>query len=173
MIDWYKKVVFENYANFKGRARRSEYWYFALMNLIIAILTVIIDKSLGLKFGLNSIYGLLVFIPSQAVLVRRFHDIGKSGKLLLLFYLITFVLTIVMVASGVSVFMAAMNPDGMSPAGIGSLGLGFFIPGLLIFAMFVWMIILLATNGNSGPNKYGPDPKADGEEINEIGTEVV
>ncbi|MFY7957405.1 MAG: DUF805 domain-containing protein, partial [Flavobacterium macrobrachii] len=27
---WYKKVVFENYANFNGRARRSEYWYFIL-----------------------------------------------------------------------------------------------------------------------------------------------
>lgn len=45
MINWYKKVVFENYANFNGRARRSEYWYFTLMNLIIAILAMFIDKA--------------------------------------------------------------------------------------------------------------------------------
>jgi uncharacterized membrane protein YhaH (DUF805 family) len=32
MFNWWKKVVIENYANFNGRARRSEYWYFALVN---------------------------------------------------------------------------------------------------------------------------------------------
>ncbi len=82
MFNWYKKVVFENYANFSGRARRSEYWYFTLANFIIAIVTVMLDKALGLKFGTNSIYSLAVFIPGLAVAVRRLHDIGKSGKLL-------------------------------------------------------------------------------------------
>ena len=48
MIEWYKKVVFENYANFNGRARRSEYWYFILMNFIISIITMVIDKVAGL-----------------------------------------------------------------------------------------------------------------------------
>jgi uncharacterized membrane protein YhaH (DUF805 family) len=36
MIEWYKKVVFENYANFDGRARRKEYWMFFLLNFIIS-----------------------------------------------------------------------------------------------------------------------------------------
>ena len=172
MINWYKKVVFENYANFSGRARRSEYWYFALMNFIIAIITAIIDKSLGLKFGINSIYGLAVFIPGLAVAVRRLHDIGKSGKLLLLFYIIIIVLAIVMVVSGISVFMSAMNPSSMSPPDISALGIGFFVPLLLILAMCIWMLVLFFTNGDSGANKYGPDPKAEeGEVINEIGTE--
>ena len=166
MINWYKKVVFENYANFSGRARRSEYWYFALMNLIIAIITAIIDKSLGLKFGTNTIYSLAVFIPGLAVAVRRLHDIGKSGKLLLLFYVIIIVLAIVMVFSGISVFMSGVSPSSMS-----SLGIGFFIPLLLIVAIAIWMLVLFFTNGDSGPNKYGADPKSNGEEINEIGTE--
>ena len=166
MINWYKKVVFENYTNFSGRARRSEYWYFALMNLIIAIITAIIDKSLGLKFGTNTIYSLAVFIPGLAVAVRRLHDIGKSGKLLLLFYVIIIVLAIVMVFSGISVFMSGVSPSSMS-----SLGIGFFIPLLLIVAIAIWMLVLFFTNGDSGSNKYGADPKSNGEEINEIGTE--
>lgn len=85
MIDWYKKVVFENYANFNGRARRSEYWYFALMNLIILIVAAVLDNVLGLTFGalpygyLYLAFALAVFIPGLAVAVRRLHDVGKSG----------------------------------------------------------------------------------------------
>lgn len=171
MINWYKKVVFENYANFKGRARRSEYWYFALMNLIIAVLTAIIDKSLGLKFGTNTIYSLAVFIPGLAVAVRRLHDIGKSGKLLLFVYLAMIVLTIVMVVSGLSIFMAGMGASGIPD--FSSLGIGFLIPLILIIGLGIWMLVLFFTAGDVGGNQYGPDPKEDGEEINEIGTEQV
>ena len=85
MIDWYKKVVFENYANFNGRARRSEYWYFALMNLIILIIAAVLDSVLGFNFSplpygyLYLLVGLATFIPGLAVAVRRLHDVGKSG----------------------------------------------------------------------------------------------
>lgn len=85
MIEWYKKVVFENYANFKGRARRSEYWYFLLANMIISTIAVIIDSVAGLNFEplpygwLYFANALLVFIPGLAVTVRRLHDVGKSG----------------------------------------------------------------------------------------------
>jgi uncharacterized membrane protein YhaH (DUF805 family) len=85
MFNWYKKVVFENYANFNGRARRSEYWYYTLMNLIFAVLAMVIDNVAGLKFGplpygwVYVAYGLAVFLPGLAVAVRRLHDVGKSG----------------------------------------------------------------------------------------------
>ena len=85
MLQWYKKVVFENYYNFKGRARRSEYWYFALMNIIILIVAAVLDNVLGLTFGvlpygyLYVAFALAVFIPGLAVAVRRLHDVGKSG----------------------------------------------------------------------------------------------
>lgn len=180
MIDWYKKVVFENYANFSGRARRSEYWYYTLMTIIISIVLMLLDEALGLKYGatkssgiLNSLYSLAVFIPGLAVSVRRLHDIGKSGKLLLLFYVLMIALVIVMIVSGVSVFMSAMNPSAIDPSSVVSaLGLGFFIPLLLIFAIAIYMLVLFCTNGDTGTNKYGLDPKAEaGEEINEIGLE--
>jgi len=81
MIEWYKKVVFENYANFNGRARRSEYWYFILANTIISVilnnlLPLVITPKLAF---LGIIYSLVVLIPSIAVLVRRMHDTGRSG----------------------------------------------------------------------------------------------
>lgn len=85
MINWYKKVVFENYANFSGRARRSEYWYYTLMNIIIAVVMMILDKTLGTNFDplpygyLYMIYALAVLVPGLAVVVRRLHDVGKSG----------------------------------------------------------------------------------------------
>lgn len=85
MFNWYKKVVFENYANFNGRARRSEYWYFALMNFIVLIVAAVLDSTLGLNFSplpygyLYLVVALATFIPGLAVAVRRLHDVGKSG----------------------------------------------------------------------------------------------
>ena len=93
MIENYKIVVFKNYANFSGRATRSEYWNYLLATIVISIILRIIDSILGFNFdfsfGLNfgneksgilrSIYSLLVFLPGLAVMVRRLHDVGKSG----------------------------------------------------------------------------------------------
>nr|WP_294936609.1 DUF805 domain-containing protein [uncultured Flavobacterium sp.] len=87
MIDYYKKTVFENYANFTGRARRSEYWYFVLSNIIIFILLLFpavlmeeVSPTAAVAFWvLMVIYGVLILIPGFALIVRRLHDIGKSG----------------------------------------------------------------------------------------------
>ena len=88
-MEWYLRVMRDNYANFKGRARRREYWMFVLVQTIIMIGLMILDSVLGLDFELQGIslgYGYLYligfivhFIPSLAVLVRRLHDVGKSG----------------------------------------------------------------------------------------------
>ena len=85
MFNWYKKVVFENYANFNGRARRSEYWYFALVNLITLVIATVLDSTLGFNFAplpygyLYVLVALATFLPGLAVAVRRLHDVGKSG----------------------------------------------------------------------------------------------
>src|SRR5687767_10234277 len=92
MFQWYKSVVFDNYANFNGRARRSEYWYFSLVSTIFSIAAMLIDKLLGSGLGstgiIGGLYSLLVFIPSMAVSVRRLHDVGKSGWWLLVFFIV-------------------------------------------------------------------------------------
>ncbi|QCX02339.1 DUF805 domain-containing protein [Aggregatimonas sangjinii] len=93
MIDWYKKALVENYANFNGRARRSEYWNFTLVNVfviialyVIMILGAIADIPVLAGIGgiLVMIFALGTFIPHLAVAVRRLHDTGKSGAFLLL-----------------------------------------------------------------------------------------
>jgi uncharacterized membrane protein YhaH (DUF805 family) len=91
-MDWYLKVL-KQYADFSGRARRKEYWMFALFNLIFGFVAMVLDRQLGLSFNFNwnilgygwiwLIYCLAVFIPSLAVSVRRLHDIGKSGWMIL------------------------------------------------------------------------------------------
>lgn len=77
--DAVKSVVVENYANFNGRARRSEYWYFALASFIASF----ICGLLPIPF-ISILLSLALFIPSLAVCVRRLHDIGKSGWMYLL-----------------------------------------------------------------------------------------
>lgn len=76
-MNWYIKC-WQQYADFRGRARRSEYWYFVLFNLIVETVLEAIAYLLGANF-LLSIYGLAILIPSLAVGVRRLHDAGKSG----------------------------------------------------------------------------------------------
>lgn len=88
-MNYYLNVL-KNYAVFSGRARRSEFWYFTLFNMIFAFLAMGIDNVLGttlnmgyeisLPYGyIYIIYALATFIPGLAVLVRRLHDVGKSG----------------------------------------------------------------------------------------------
>lgn len=74
-MEWYLKVVRDNYNNFSGRATRQEYWMFFLFNMIFAIILFVLDPSMILYF----IYAFMIFIPGLAVATRRLHDIGKSG----------------------------------------------------------------------------------------------
>ena len=78
-MEWYLKVVRDNYANFRGRARRKEYWMFFLFNMLFAFITTAVDLVLGTFPLIYVIYILAVIIPSLAVFVRRMHDTGKSG----------------------------------------------------------------------------------------------
>jgi uncharacterized membrane protein YhaH (DUF805 family) len=81
----YYLEVLKKYTVFNGRARRAEYWYFILFNLIISIILGVIDGAAGLtSFGISNVYSLGVLIPSIAVGVRRMHDVGKSGWYLLI-----------------------------------------------------------------------------------------
>jgi len=80
---WYL-LALKKYAQFEGRSRRSEFWFFALFNLIIGLILGVIDTLLGLFGILSILYGLAVLIPGLAVGVRRLHDIGQSGWLMLI-----------------------------------------------------------------------------------------
>ncbi|EJZ58397.1 membrane protein [Pseudomonas fluorescens R124] len=74
----------KNYAEFKGRATRREYWMFVLINLGICIVMGILDAMLNTKGVLYNLYSLAMFLPSIAAGARRMHDTDRSGWWLLL-----------------------------------------------------------------------------------------
>ncbi|WP_341228567.1 DUF805 domain-containing protein [uncultured Arcticibacterium sp.] len=119
-----------NYANFEGRARREEYWMFILFHMLTSFILVMMGSILGeYTFILLLVYVFGAMIPNIAVLVRRLHDVGKSGW----FYFISLI--------------PLVGP--------------------------IWMIVLLCTDSDHGPNEYGENPKGIGnyedDEIDQIG----
>ena len=94
-MNYYLKVL-KQFADFNGRARRKEYWIYNIINSIIGGLLFFLDYLLGttidfLDLGegnslgiLYLVYALFVFIPGLAVAVRRLHDVGQSGWMLLI-----------------------------------------------------------------------------------------
>ncbi len=104
-MNWYLAVL-KNYAGFSGRARRTEYWMFFLINFIIVAVLDLIGLAVKLSTILGGIYGLAVLVPALAVGVRRLHDTGRSGWWLLI-GLIPVVGTIILI-----VFMATDGQPG-------------------------------------------------------------
>lgn len=94
-MDWYSYAININYFNFKGRARRKEYWMFTLINnaIIVSLYLATLYFSDIYSRDFNAIgfvltvffviYIIVTFIPSLSVTVRRLHDTGRSGWWLL------------------------------------------------------------------------------------------
>lgn len=90
-MDYFVKII-KNYANFKGRASRIEYWmgqlFFGIYYIVAIVLDMILESSfiiLESSFIITVIYFLALIVPMIAVLVRRLHDIGKKGTWLLIY----------------------------------------------------------------------------------------
>jgi uncharacterized membrane protein YhaH (DUF805 family) len=124
-MKWYLKVM-KQYADFTGRARRQEYWMFVLFNIIFSAAAGMVDGMLGMRSPetglgvIGGLYSLAVLVPSIAVGVRRLHDVGKSGWMLLI----------------------ALIPI------IGA----------------IWLLVLFATDGQPGENKWGTNPKEESDD---------
>ena len=86
IIGNYKNVLTNKYAMFKGRANRSEFWLFALVNVAISIvyqiLVSVLAGSTATTLIVSIIFGVIalaILVPGLALSVRRMHDIGKGG----------------------------------------------------------------------------------------------
>jgi len=81
--------AFKKYADFSGRATRTQYWMFVLIYTLIYIALVVIDSFLGVPI-LSSLFMLALIVPSISIAARRLHDTGRSGwwQLLILLPLI-------------------------------------------------------------------------------------
>ncbi|GAA0625740.1 DUF805 domain-containing protein [Kribbella sandramycini] len=97
-MQWFIDVITKRYAQFSGRARRKEFWFFQLFFFIGALVLSILDSLLGLEFYKSATYGsfgylavvfqLALLVPSIAVSVRRLHDVGRSGWWVLLSFVV-------------------------------------------------------------------------------------
>lgn len=162
-MKWFVKCI-RNYVNFSGRARRKEYWFFILFSVIFAIVARLLDWWIfGSTFQnptfpvVSFLLGLFLLLPQLAVMVRRLHDTGHSGHIVLWYYIFSIVWFIVVLAMGASYFFEAMSGNMALAMPLG-LTLVAGIGALVIFVWALYMLVLFCIRGDKGPNKYGPDP---------------
>ena len=147
--------VFKNYANFSGRARRSEYWYFVLFNFLVWLVFAVLGHMTltrtvgpGVESVINIfriIYALGVVTPGLAVGWRRMHDTGRPGW----FSLAPLIISVM------AIFTILSSPD----SDVASVGMA--VLSLVQIGLALAVFVCLSTNGDRGENKYGPDPKAE------------
>ena len=125
-----KTVLFQKYATFKGRASRSEYWWFTLFYALLGLISLISEI-------LNAVISLLILIPTIAVMVRRIHDTNNSGFLLL----------------GPIGFFAV----GGGILGAGGVNFGGFVL-ILGVIFYLYIFYLMIKKGDESENQYGPNP---------------
>jgi uncharacterized membrane protein YhaH (DUF805 family) len=105
------RICFTKYADFGGRASRSEYWWFFLFLLVVGALLGSADDNAPLY----ALFSLAVLLPSLSAAARRLHDCGRSGWWLLLWLLplLGFIVLLVMLAQPGE---AGSNDFGPQPA---------------------------------------------------------
>jgi uncharacterized membrane protein YhaH (DUF805 family) len=85
-MQWFS-LALSRYADFSGRSRRAEYWFFALISTLILVVLSLVDYAMGwmyvvdgLENGVLSTIALFaLLVPALSVGARRLHDIGRSG----------------------------------------------------------------------------------------------
>lgn len=81
------KTVLSNYAKFEGRSGRAEFWWWILAYFVAYVVVAMVSRALGMGGWLALIYWLAVIVPTVAVGIRRFHDIGKSAIWVILLFI--------------------------------------------------------------------------------------
>ncbi|WP_455233136.1 DUF805 domain-containing protein [Geopseudomonas aromaticivorans] len=154
-MEWYLSVL-KKYATFSGRARRKEFWMFALISTLISIALTVIDVVLGWHssdFGVgvtSTIYSLSILLPYCAVTARRLHDTNRSAWWMfgpVGGYLVLLVAAIVVV----------LIAGDMSGAAASAIVVG--IAGFLILIMSIAVFVFLCLDGTPGENRFGANPK--------------
>ena len=154
------KSGFRNYARFRGRASRSEYWWFFLFTLLAQSVASSIDEDFG------NLVGIAVFLPGLAVHVRRIHDTGRSVWWVGAFYgSIAAVITAVVVLIVDAAIDFSDLPDGRvnnddffgdNVAG-GSVAF-VALASIAALALMIINIVFLCQRSNESENRFGPPP---------------
>ena len=151
---------FKNYFKFSGRATRAENWWWVLFTVLAGIVLAVLDTLTGTMgmFGdsglLGGLFELGVIVPSLALGVRRLHDINRTGWWLLLVFGF---FPIAAIGGGILLVSFFLLDNFLILTVLGfAMVIGGGILGLIgIIVLIVWAI----KQGDTGPNKYGPDPR--------------
>ena len=163
---YFVEAYTQNYFNFKGRARRREYWgiwlFYNLIALAISVIgRLLSDTDAGVFSMLSSmnltwtvisvLWSIVGFFPQASATVRRLHDKGYSGKWYLGVFFLSLVFVTLSFVVGFSLLMNGRQSNGMLVL--------FGLIGLLFIVLAVFIFILLLLDGDKTENKYGPSPK--------------
>jgi len=158
-VDWAKRPIVEKYADFTGRASRSELWWYVLALVVAFVVVRIVESIVGIGHMIFYSYGpltillwLATIVPSIAVGIRRLHDTDRSGWWILL-PIVPYCLGLVLGGGAMMAGAATGSGAGMM-AGAGIAGI--FM--LLAFVADIVIIIFYALPGTAGDNRYGPPP---------------
>lgn len=166
------KLFWKNYVNFKGRSRRSEYWFMALWNIIFmmpALILYIIGLIMTVSGAASSseelvaigvillflsicyalIYSLATLIPGWALLIRRFHDTGRTMLMPLIY------LGVIIISYPVLFVVNIQDPEYNNPVYI----IFFAIIFLVYIALGIYMLVICCLDSERKTNKYGASHK--------------
>ncbi len=146
-INWFMNVVTQHYFDFRGRARRAEFWWYALVYTILYAALHLIGSIVHVGSLLSFAFWLALLLPSLSVAARRLHDTGRNGWLVLIALVPATCWNIMTYGAGATgaVFGAHMPP-------------GIF--GWITLVAAVVMVYFFVQPGAKGDNSYGSDPKA-------------
>ena len=165
---------FKNFANFKGVARRSEYWYFALFTFLLGLVLSTVESviwatpevpfdpsnpmesfqlALAQPTYLSSLASLILFLPQLSLLVRRLHDAGYSAKWLFL-YLIPVVLTLGSLAFAFYAIAGLAPSESMMQFAIILGVVAVFLLSLLAVSIFFLVLTIKPSKSAEQGNKY-------------------
>ena len=133
LFENFKTVVTQHYIDFNGRVGRAVFWQYILIYVAVGIVFSVLRLRL-----LADLFGLALFLPTLGICVRRLHDLGKSGWLVLLPAIPWFLL---------GAFIFIFWPFAV-------------VAGLAGLICSLYLIYLYAQPGVAESNQFGPAPGA-------------
>ena len=158
----------KHYADFGGRARRSEYWYFQLFNFLIEIgiylIVLAIKEVIGIDLGfLRFVYPIALFIPNLAVSARRLHDTNRSGWWQLLPIITGLIMSGLVITFVYLIFLCAIWGIDMPGFSIFMeeklLSVLLFVSIICHIAAEILLLVWYCRDSQQGVNRFGPNPK--------------
>ena len=162
------KTCFKKFFDLKGRARRSEYWWFFLFCMVVSWVFNIFGGFVPWLSYIGLLISMILLIPSCTVQTRRLHDTGRSGwwvvvQILLMLgvygslcaMLLPYADKMMYLTGNMEIINVLMDAMEESPVAVAVMG----ISSLLLLIITIIIIVFSVIDSHYNENKYGPSPK--------------